>query len=160
MTPWHLPPRLAARLSQAGRLHPAAEDRTKHVDTSNNIVIKVPATVAHLAILRTVVGGVAARDSFTLDQVNDLRLAVEEAATQLLRHIRRGSIEMAVGLTSEGLMVRLTAEVDTPEKVINESPLSWMILRALTDDVRLETQQSGITVVFVAHRLLIPQDME
>lgn len=132
---------------------------------SNNVVIRMPPTAAHLVALRTAVGGVAARDSFTLDQINDLRLAVEEAATQLLRHVRKdrvdgGLIEMTIIPTSSGLKVRLTAEVDAPGKVIDESSLSWMILRALADDVQIQSQQTSTTVVLVAHRLVITQDTE
>jgi serine/threonine-protein kinase RsbW len=144
----------------AGTQPAAAEDRTERVDNTNTIVIKVPPTAAHLAVLRTAVGGVAVRDSFSLDQVNDLRLAVEEAATHLLHHVRKGLIEMTLSLTPAGLTVRLRAEVDMPGTIIDESSLSWMILRALTDEVRVESQQSGITVVLVAHRLLIRQDTE
>jgi serine/threonine-protein kinase RsbW len=130
------------------------------VQTSNNIVIKVPPAAAYLTVLRTAVGGVAARDSFTLDQINDLRLAVEEAATHLLRHVHETPIKMVIVPTSSGLEIRLTAEVDTPEKIIDEASLSWMMLRALTNDVRIESEQSGTTVVLFAHRLLITQDTE
>jgi serine/threonine-protein kinase RsbW len=133
------------------------------VDKNNSIVIKVPPKPVHLAVLRTAVGGVAARDSFTLDQINDLRLAVEEAATQLLRHVSLGMaedspVEMTIRPTSSGLEIRLTAEVDAPEKVIDESSFSWVILRALADEVRIESQQSTTTVVLIAHRLLTAQD--
>lgn len=111
-------------------------------------------------MLRTAVGGIAARDRFTLDQVDDLRMAVEEAATQLLRHVRGNQIEMTVVPTESGLEVRLSAEVRAPGKVIDESSFSWMILRALADDLRVESQQSGTTVVLVKNRLLIAQDTE
>ena len=124
------------------------------------VVIKVPPTAAHLAMLRTAVGGIAARDRFTLDQVDDLRMAVEEAATQLLRHVRSGRIEMAVIPTQTGIEVRLAAEVSPPSKVIDESSFSWMILRALADDLRVESHQAGTTVVLSKHRLLIAQDTE
>jgi len=139
------------------------ENGQRNVDNSNNVVIRVPPTAAHLAVLRTAVGGIAARDSFTLDQVNDLRLAVEEATTQLLRHARRdtvggGLLEMVIIPTPSGFKVRLTAEVDTPGKVIDESSLSWMILRALADDVQVESQQTSTTVVLFAHRLVSAQD--
>lgn len=127
---------------------------------SDRVVIKVPPTAAHLAALRTAVGGVAARDRFTLDQVGDLRLAVEEAANQLLRHVPRGPIEMTVFPTSSGLEIRLAAEVDVPGEVIDESSLSWRILWALADDVRVESQQSATTVALSKRRLLIAQDSE
>lgn len=150
------------------------------MDNSQNVVIKVPPTVAHLGVLRTAVGGVAARDSFTLDQINDLRLAVEEAATQLLRHVREDSIEgspieggliegapiegalieMTIAPTLAGLDIRLSTEVDEGGRVFDESSFSWMILRTLADGVQVESRQSGTTVVLRAHRLPVTQGTE
>jgi serine/threonine-protein kinase RsbW len=118
------------------------------------VIIRVPPEAAHLAVLRTAVGGIAARDRFTIDQVDDLRMAVEEAATQLLRHVIEGRIEMAVVPTETGLEVRLSAKVKPPSKVIDSSSLSWMILRALADDLRVESQKSGSTIVLSKHRLI------
>jgi serine/threonine-protein kinase RsbW len=128
--------------------------------SSNTVVIKVQPMAAHLTLLRAAVGGVAARDQFTLDQVNDLQLAVEEAASQLLSHIPRGPIEMTIFPTSAGMAIRVAAEIDVSGKVIDESSPSWRILQALTDEVRVESQQSGTGVVLIAHRLLPPQDAE
>jgi serine/threonine-protein kinase RsbW len=126
---------------------------------NNAVIIRVPPTAEHLATLRTAVAGIAARDRFTLDQVYDLRMAVEEAANQLLRHVSRGRIEMAVASTETGLEIRLSAEVNFPGEIIDESSLSWVILRALADDLRVESQQSGSTIVLSKHRL-IAQDKE
>ncbi|MGH8932317.1 MAG: ATP-binding protein [Egibacteraceae bacterium] len=125
----------------------------------NVVIVRVPPTPAHLAMLRTAIGGIAARDRFTIDQIDDLRMAVEEAATQLLHHVPKGRIEMTVVPTETGLEVRLAAQVDAPAKVIDESSFSWMILRALADDLRVESQRAGSTVVLSKHRL-ISRDQE
>ncbi|MGH8904139.1 MAG: ATP-binding protein [Egibacteraceae bacterium] len=140
------------------------------MDHSQTVVVKVPPTAAHLAVLRTAVGGVAARYSFTLDQISDLRLAVEEVVTQMLRHVPEDSInggprgespiEMAIVATSAGLEVRLSAQVDAGGQVIDESSFSWMILQMLADDVQVESRQSDTTVVLRAHRLSAAQDAE
>ncbi len=117
------------------------------------VTVTVPATANHLAVLRTAVGGFAARDQFTLDQVDDLRMAVEEAAVQLLRHNEGEHLEMELESTSTGLDVRLQARVDTVAGVIDESSFSWTILRALADDIRIETRDQQAMIVLAKYRL-------
>ncbi len=124
------------------------------------VTVTVPATANHLAVLRTAVGGFAARDQFTLDQVDDLRMAVEEAAVQLLRHSRGDRITMDVETTGLGVEVRLTGNVADDEPVMDQSSFSWTILRALADDIRIESRNQQAVVVLAKHRLNIdePQD--
>ena len=119
------------------------------------VTVTVPATANHLAILRTAVGGFAARDQFTLDQVDDLRMAVEEAAVQLLRHSRGDRITMEVVTTDEGVEVHLSGNVADDDPVIDESSFSWTILRALADDIRIESANQQALIVLAKHRLAI-----
>jgi serine/threonine-protein kinase RsbW len=121
--------------------------------TVDMVMVKVPPTAGHLALLRTAVGGFAARDHFTLDQVDDLRMAVEESAVQLLRHATGDFITLEVKATEPGVEVRVHAEVAGSEPVIDESSFSWTILRALADDLRIEMQQGHATIVLTKHRI-------
>ena len=123
------------------------------------VTVTVPATANHLAVLRTAVGGFAARDQFTLDQVDDLRMAVEEAAVQLLRHSRGERITMDVETTDAGVEVRLTGQVADDDPVIDESSFSWTILRALADDIRIETQKQQAVIVLAKNRLVTDSDV-
>ena len=120
---------------------------------SETVTVRVPATAGHLALLRTAVGGYAARDQLTIDQVDDLRMAVEEAAVQLLRHATSERIELDVCGTATGVEVRLHAEVAGEQPIIDESSFSWSILRALSDDLAVEMQQRHATIVLSKHRL-------
>lgn len=122
------------------------------------VTVTVPATANHLAVLRTAVGGFAARDQFTLDQVDDLRMAVEEAAVQLLRHSRGDRISMDVETTAQGVEVRLSGNVADDDPVIDESSFSWTILRALADEIRIETQNGQAVIVLGKHRLSLDED--
>lgn len=117
------------------------------------VTVMVPASAGHLAVLRTAVGGFAARDSFTLDQVDDLRMAVEEAAVQLLRHTRGDRVGMEMETTEAGVEVRLRSEVAPGDSVIDESSFSWTILRALADDLRVDAGDASATIVLAKHRL-------
>lgn len=117
-----------------------------------SVIVKVPPQAGHLALLRTAVGGFAARDHFTLDQVDDLRMAVEEGAVQLLRRASGEHLSLECHTSGAGLEVRLSTAVTSNEPIIDESSFSWTILQALADDLRIEMQQSTATLVLVKHR--------
>ena len=121
----------------------------------DTVTVIVPATAGHLSILRTTVGGFAARDQFTLDQVDDLRMAVEEAAVQLLRQTRGDRISMEIATTDHGVEVRLSGAVEPGSSVIDETSFSWTILRALADDLRIDSESGSATIVLTKHRLEI-----
>ena len=122
------------------------------------VTVKVPPTAGHLALLRTAVGGFAARDHFTLDQVDDLRMAVEESAVQLLRHVSGEDITLEVFATDPGVEIRLHADVSGSDPVIDESSFSWTILRALADDLRIEMRQGHATIVLTKHRINVTSE--
>src|SRR6188474_1496535 len=48
------------------------------------VTVKLPASSAYLSVLRTATAGLAARLQFTLDEIEDLRIAVDEACAMLL----------------------------------------------------------------------------
>src|SRR3954465_413749 len=48
------------------------------------VTVRLPASSAYLSVLRTATAGLAARLQFTLDEIEDLRIAVDEACAMLL----------------------------------------------------------------------------
>lgn len=123
--------------------------------TGETVTVKVPSKASFLAVLRTAIGGFAARDSFTLDQVDDLRMAVEEVAVQLLRHSSGEHLVMEVTATDSGIEVRLHAQVEGDEPVVDQSSFSWTILWALADDIQVESWQGNATVVLRKNRVVV-----
>jgi serine/threonine-protein kinase RsbW len=122
---------------------------------AETVTVKVPPNPSYLALLRTAVGGFAARDQFTLDQVDDLRMAVEEAAVQLLRHASGDRLQLDVSTTAAGVEVRLHTDVSGEEPVIDESSFSWTILRALSDDLKVESAAGHATIVLSKNRIIV-----
>src|SRR6478609_2239393 len=61
----------------AGRPRPARA-------VSDEVELRLPADSAYLSVLRTATAGLAARLDFTLDEIEDLRIAVDEACAMLL----------------------------------------------------------------------------
>ena len=107
----------------------------------SDVTVRVPAQPDFVHVLRSVVATVAARDNFTYDEIDDLRLAVDEACAQLLALPGR-STTLTVQLTpvDGGLVVVATIDADgqawPPEGA--EHTLAWQILSALADETRFE----------------------
>src|SRR6202790_1022411 len=57
----------------------------------DQVTIRMPAEGAYLSVLRTATAGLAARLDFTLDEIEDLRIAVDEACAILLQKAVPGS---------------------------------------------------------------------
>lgn len=128
--------------------------------TPQTVSLSVPPTPGYLALLRTVVGGCAGREGFTLDQIDDIKMAVDEAAVQLLRSSAGDRISVDVELSDPSMEVRVSADVAGEDPVIDESSFSWTILRALADDLRVETEDARCTVVLTKHRFVDPTPKE
>jgi serine/threonine-protein kinase RsbW len=123
--------------------------------TPDTVSLSVPPTPGYLALLRTVVGGCAGREGFTLDQIDDVKMAVDEAAVQLLRASEGTGITVDVTLGEEAMEVRVSADVATETPVIDESSFSWTILKALADDLRVDMDPPRCSVVLTKNRFSV-----
>lgn len=121
--------------------------------TAQTVSLSVPPTPGYLALLRTVVGGCAGREGFTLDQIDDVKMAVDEAAVQLLRSSEGQGINVDVVLDEHSMEIRVSAEVSGSKPVIDEASFSWTILQALADELRVDSDAMRCTVVLTKHRL-------
>jgi serine/threonine-protein kinase RsbW len=124
--------------------------------SSQTVSLSVPPTPGYLALLRTVVGGCAGREGFTLDQIDDVKMAVDEAAVQLLRASEGQGIHIDVVIDDTSLEVRVSADVTSDGPVIDESSFSWTILQALADELRVDSEPPRCTVVLTKHRFVEP----
>lgn len=117
------------------------------------ITLRVPPLADHVTLLRTVVSGIAARRDYTLEQVDDLRMAVEEAAVQLLRHGDGGPLRLDAVIGAGTLDVELSTGLAPGETaVVDPSSFSWMILQALTDEVSTAVDGGAARLRMVKHR--------
>jgi serine/threonine-protein kinase RsbW len=100
----------------------------------------IPARAGNVQLFRTIVAGVGARAGLTYDEIDDVRLAVQEAAGQILLVAPR---ESSVVLRVDDGDGRLRIEVSTASTVGDwpppgiENSLAWTILTTLVDEVSL-----------------------
>lgn len=116
------------------------------------VTLRVPPLADHVTLLRTVVSGIAARRDYTLEQVDDLRMAVEEAAVLLLRHGDGTPLELHATVRPEELHVELSTDIVGPDPVVDPASFSWMILQALTDDLSTTVDGGRARLTLVKQR--------
>jgi serine/threonine-protein kinase RsbW len=91
--------------------------------------------------------GVASRLDFTYDEVEDLRIAIDELCFSLVgRHGRPGTIDLRYTMFDNALEIvgtgRFNDHVDEEPRL---SPLSAQILQSLADDCQLGASLEGPT---------------
>ena len=97
--------------------------------------IRLPADGAYVAVLRITTAGLAARLDFTLDDIEDLRMAVGEASTMLLERARPGGQLIATYRLGDGRIdVRVSVDAINPTPPETDS-FGWQVLTALTSEV-------------------------
>jgi serine/threonine-protein kinase RsbW len=100
------------------------------------VVLVVPADGSYLAVLRTATAGLAARLQFTLDEIEDLRIAVDEACAILLAlapTLTEVTSEFAV--TDEALSIEVSVPVNGRAELPGGNSFSWQVLTALAGEV-------------------------
>jgi serine/threonine-protein kinase RsbW len=99
------------------------------------VTIKLPAAGAYLSVLRTATAGLASRLDFTLDEIEDLRIAVDEACAMLLSQAVPGAdleCQFEIGADSMRVAVSvLTLDGREPSR----DTFAWTVLAALAGAV-------------------------
>lgn len=103
--------------------------------TDERVTVSIPAEGAYLAVLRMVTAGLAARLDFTVDEIEDLKIAVDEACAMLLAQSVPGS-EITVSFTLEAAALALEVMVPTLDGLEpSRDTFSWTVLTALAGEV-------------------------
>ena len=110
----------------------------------DDVEIRLPADSAYLSLLRTAVAGLAVRLDFTLDEIEDLRIAVDEACAMLLLQAEPGAdLTCAFALDEDALRVRVSVASATGALPARDS-FGWTVLAALAGDVDAGAEQGTL----------------
>ena len=121
--------------SPAGRAGASAALRAERPESQDLVTVRLPAEGAYLSVLRTATAGLAARLDFTLDEIEDLRIAVDEACAMLLSQAQPGgSLECAFALDRDMMTISVSAQCLTPEPPASDT-FAWTVLSALAGSV-------------------------
>lgn len=113
----------------------------------SSVVLRVPADPAFVHFLRSHAGRLGAMAGFTIDAVDDLRLAVDEAAACLLDSAPADSNFLLLEVSPKKNGLELWLSIDTPAAswppAEFESELPWKVLTMLSGEVSFEIHDGG-----------------
>lgn len=104
------------------------------------VIIKIPASPAYIGVVRLVAAGLATRLHFTIDEIEDLKIAVDELSAYLTgSQGREGDLELTFTISEESIGIRGEGLLTPGQKVRTElTEFSRMILDTVVDTASLE----------------------
>ncbi len=115
-------------------------------DDRADVELRLPADGAYASVLRTTTAGLAARLDFTLDDIEDLRMAAGEAGAIVLeRATSGGDLVCAYRLAPGRLTMTLSVTADHPSDPDFDS-FAWQVLSTLASHAEAQAEPDRFTV--------------
>jgi serine/threonine-protein kinase RsbW len=111
---------------------------------TDTVTVSFSADTRNVALARTVAAAVAARADFPLDRLEDLRLAVDEAVTQV---IACASSEVTCIFTEGEHAIEVVVHaLTTVTEPVSVTSFGWTVLTALVDSVSSSVADGRLTI--------------
>ena len=124
------------------------------MDIDPAVTLRMPASSAFVVLIRAAVSAMCARLDFTIDRIEDVKLAVDEAAALLLSDAPEGA-DLDVRFTPDapdGMRVEMTAPTVHGRSLERDS-FTWTVLTALVDEVvATVSADRNLTIALAVHR--------
>jgi serine/threonine-protein kinase RsbW len=114
-----------------------------------DVELRLPADSAYVSVLRTTTAGLAARLDFTIDDIEDLRIAVGEASAMVLPEAADGSdldcsFHLSPGELTISVSVATTGEIEP-----DYDSFAWQVLSTLASSSEVEQADGRFAVRLV-----------
>jgi len=124
-------------------------------EARDQVTVCLPAEGAYLSVLRTATAGLAARLDFTLDEIEDLRIAVDEACAMLLGQAVPGTALECTFTLGRDLMTISVSVLSQTAKPPASDTFAWTVLTALAGSVEARVGPGNrLTIVLQKSREL------
>ena len=107
---------------------------------SGAVTVAFPAETLNVALARTVAAAMAARADLTIDQLEDVRLAVDEAVSQLIADAMPESVVSCAFDAGDGTLAMAVSTRTRTGAAPATDTFSWTVMRALVDSVVATTE--------------------
>lgn len=114
-----------------------------------DVELKLPADSAYASVLRTLAAGLAARLDFTMEDIEDLRMAVSEAASMVLAEADTDAEMLCrFGLEPSQLTLVVSTTAAAPATPDYDG-FGWQVLTTLAADAQVEAVPGRYAVTLV-----------
>jgi serine/threonine-protein kinase RsbW len=119
----------------------------------NIINLAVPAEPEYVGLIRSTAAHIAAHADLTIDAIDDLRLAVDEAFAVLIAHKpQSGVVTIQFKIHSKKLDIELTGPAGSPPP--DKSSFAWTVLSALVHEVSTQTSPAGLVTLLLTAKVV------
>lgn len=125
---------------------------------TDSVTLAFPAQTQNVSLARTVTAAMAARADLPLDQLEDVRLAVDEAVSQLIADAPADAEIRCEFDVADGVLDILITGTSTSGLVPPTGTFSWTVLTALVDSVSA-TVEHGVVALHLHVTRSIPVDV-
>jgi serine/threonine-protein kinase RsbW len=113
-----------------------------------DVSLRVPAEGAYVSVLRTMTAGLAARLDFTVDDIEDLRIAIGEACALVLPEaVDGGDLEAAFWQTPGTLTISVRVQTTSRAEPDYES-FAWQVLTTLAARATANADEQHLEITF------------
>lgn len=125
------------------------------IESANaHLKLILPARAQYLKVLRSIIASMAVGLDFSVERIDDLKMAVVESCSQLLSAGGTGQLTVVAERSADGLQLRASLSgVTTWPPAGFESSLTWMVLSTVASDVSFGNSDEGAFV-----RLFVSRD--
>ena len=123
-------------------------------DAGSDIELTLPADPVHVPVARALAADLAVRLDYDLDEVSDLRMAVDEACAELVaKAAAPGRLRCVFRADDQALRVSVSATTKDGT-VPGTNTFGWRVLTALVDEVTTWASEGNVVhIQLVKHRL-------
>jgi serine/threonine-protein kinase RsbW len=120
----------------------------RHASDQADITLRVPADGAYVSVLRTMTASLAARLDFTVDDIEDLRIAMGEACALVLPEaVEGGDLVTDFRQTPGSLTISVRVETAGRAQPDYES-FAWQVLSTLAAKATANTGDHHLEITF------------
>jgi serine/threonine-protein kinase RsbW len=120
----------------------------------------IPATPSYLQVLRLVAAGLASRLAFTIDEIEDLKIGVDELSAYLTgAQGREGSMEIAFRIEGSSITITGSGKFAPGDRIRTSlTDFSKMILETVADSANLSQENGVPTFTLTKSKQLAPSE--
>jgi len=114
---------------------------------TEQIRLSFPHNPAYVSSARLTASGIANRINFDIDEIEDIKTAVSEACTYIIRRSAgaKGNFELCLVPSTDSITVEITAEDSGKNQHTNEE-MSLMMIKALVDEFTITKGKKQISI--------------
>lgn len=116
---------------------------------SNKISLTLPVDPAYVSAARLTASSVANRMCFDIDEIEDIKAAVSEASTYIIKHCTSNSAEgIQISFEMEDDIMTISIFVGNSTGIkIDDSDMGLIMIKALVDSFSIETKREDNNVL-------------